>query len=402
MSHDSHIADQDREIRSRSEEQYRKVQEDYRRFANQVKLVLEAALTNKKEARGIASVEARAKDVTSFGKKSIRRDSTETLKYPDPIKDIIDLAGVRVITIFEETSNIVSAILDDEFEIVRSPDDEENEERARKEDEGYRSRHYVVRMKEHRLRLPEYEQFKDKVAEVQVRTALQHAWAQISHHIQYKDDPDFDESANVDSRGPDHARDDIRRGLRELSGLIGIGDREFGRLKKTWDDRTMITDRSAEGTLEELPLNVDNLKNYLDEQYGADSRVATYRYEETVQLLAALEFRNIEDVAKAITPYNDDKVSRILHGGRRQGQLQRFEDVVLASMGEGFIDGIINAEYLDEYVESMRENLATLRSSGTIRIGDYTPGGTALASSTDVPAVRQPQVDNTCFPTQSY
>jgi ppGpp synthetase/RelA/SpoT-type nucleotidyltranferase len=76
---------------------------------------------------------------------------------------------------------------------------------------GYASIHYLVRLKVNRTDLSEYSRFKGLVAEIQVRTILQHAWAEIEHDIQYK-------SAIPSS---------IRRRFMSLAGMLEIGDREF-------------------------------------------------------------------------------------------------------------------------------------------------------------------------------
>jgi hypothetical protein len=51
---------------------------------------------------------------------------------------------------------------------------------------GYQSIHYLVQFGAVRCGLPEYARFAGMTAEIQVRTILQHAWAEIEHDIQYK------------------------------------------------------------------------------------------------------------------------------------------------------------------------------------------------------------------------
>jgi ppGpp synthetase/RelA/SpoT-type nucleotidyltranferase len=48
----------------------------------------------------IHSVQSRAKDLSSFARKASTplEESPSTPKYPDPIKQITDLAGIRIIT----------------------------------------------------------------------------------------------------------------------------------------------------------------------------------------------------------------------------------------------------------------------------------------------------------------
>jgi ppGpp synthetase/RelA/SpoT-type nucleotidyltranferase len=51
---------------------------------------------------------------------------------------------------------------------------------------GYQSTHYLVKYLNTRTMMPEYTRFRNLIAEIQVRTILQHAWAEIEHDIQYK------------------------------------------------------------------------------------------------------------------------------------------------------------------------------------------------------------------------
>ncbi len=44
----------------------------------------------------------------------------------------------------------------------------------------------VAEIKDDRIILPEYQKFKDKKFEIQIRTILQHAWAEIEHDRDYK------------------------------------------------------------------------------------------------------------------------------------------------------------------------------------------------------------------------
>jgi ppGpp synthetase/RelA/SpoT-type nucleotidyltranferase len=74
----------------------------------------------------------------------------------------------------------------------------------------------LVRFKAPRTQLPEYERFGGIVVEIQVRTVLQHGWAEIEHGIGYKPE------------GP--VGEDIRDRLLEIAGALRMADREFQRI----------------------------------------------------------------------------------------------------------------------------------------------------------------------------
>jgi hypothetical protein len=100
---------------------------------------------------------------------------------------------------------------------------------------------------------------------------------------------------------------------------------------------------------------------------------ARKRYSYTTRLLRRLGFTNLAQVEAALGDYDDDRISRIMWGSR-QGQLSRFEDVILVSMGEGFIGRHPGAWARDDS-GSWWTPKARLRkvSDAGITIGSYVP-----------------------------
>ena len=100
------------------------------------------------------------------------------------MEEIEDLAGVRIITFFPITTEQVKVVIHEEFLVS---DEQDKADLLMKEEKfGYQSVHYIVSLKPARFILPEYAIYKNLKAEIQVRTVLQHAWAEIEHDIQYK------------------------------------------------------------------------------------------------------------------------------------------------------------------------------------------------------------------------
>lgn len=130
--------------------------------------------------------------------------------------DITDIVGLRIITYFEDDVPAVCAILEGNLTI-----DEENSI-----DKGaslsvdqfwYRSVHKVVSLSEARAALYENKKFKGLKAEIQVRSVLQHAWAEMEHDIGYK--------SNLEVPA------DMRRKFSRLAGLLELADQEFVRIR---------------------------------------------------------------------------------------------------------------------------------------------------------------------------
>ncbi len=105
-------------------------------------------------------------------------------KYQDPLVEIDDLAGVRIITFFPGSIEAIETMIGEEFDIFERSD--KSEALIEEGRFGYQSIHYLVTLKDTRTQLVEYARFDRAIIELQVRTILQHAWAEIEHDIQYK------------------------------------------------------------------------------------------------------------------------------------------------------------------------------------------------------------------------
>jgi putative GTP pyrophosphokinase len=193
-----------------------------------------------------------------------------------------------------------------------------------KERFGYQSIHYLVRIKPDRARLAEYERYRGAVAEIQVRTILQHAWAEIEHDIQYKSTTAIPE--------------EIRRRFMALAGMLEVADREFeaiqGADKQIAETARQKVDR---GELEGVEITAQSLKQFLDKRLGPDGRISDWAYDFATRSLKALGFRDLKQIEGAVAGYNDDELSALAWGGL-QGQVTRFELMLLAALGERFIE----------------------------------------------------------------
>lgn len=333
---------------------YLKVSNFWADLANANKRIVEEAI--KKRGIPVHSVQARAKDPASLGRKAATPSEADPSKpkYEQPLKQITDLSAIRIITFFPRTIGQIDTVLREEFEILERSD--KSKDLLEDEKFGYQSVHYLVRLNRARAALSEYERFAGAITEVQVRTILQHAWAEIEHDIQYKS------STTIPT--------DIRRRFMALAGLLEIADREFQAIQ---DDDRALTEAAEilvrEGRLGDVEITPSALKAYVDKRLGPDGRVSEYSYDWTARLLKKLGFKNFQQVDECIQQYNDDHISRLL-AGNRQGQLTRFEYMLLAAMGEQYIERhhFAGQEWFGDYP---RKQLEKLEQAGIqIRIFD--------------------------------
>lgn len=156
-------------------------------------------------------VSARAKDANSLREKLLRKS------YRNPQKQVTDLIGVRVITYYADDVDKVASSLQRELEIDRENSIDRRSTLGLR-DFGYRSVHLIARLKGARSRSPEYASLRPYSFEIQVRSILEHAWAEIEHAIVYKSGIDFS------------AED--RRMFAALAGAMEIVDKQFLHLRE--------------------------------------------------------------------------------------------------------------------------------------------------------------------------
>ena len=141
------------------------------------------------------SVTGRTKSVASFAAKANRTQDGRAV-YADPLHEVTDQIGVRVITYVHNDVAAVAELLDDELTIL--DDRDLGEETARAGRVGYASRHLLVRTDAGEDGL--HADLVGERASVQVRTVLQHAWAEFEHDIRYKGNVPEDAAADLDRR----------------------------------------------------------------------------------------------------------------------------------------------------------------------------------------------------------
>src|SRR6266481_1271157 len=244
--------------RKNAVDQYSKKRKLYEEFAWEIENILTEAIES--HNLKINVIQSRAKDEKSFGKKAMtaKEQNPEEPKYGNPMSDITDLAGVRVITFFPSVVNEVCRLIQDEFEVIERVDHTASAEREQRL--GYLSVHYLVQLASNRKKLSEYKKFDGLIAEIQVRTVLQHAWAEIEHDIRYKSTSTIPQA--------------ISRRFLTLAGLLEIADHEFEAIQKEdaylrANARTLI----EAGRLTEVELTSDALRSYLDVHLGSDDRI---------------------------------------------------------------------------------------------------------------------------------
>ena len=202
----------------------------------------------------VFNVESRTKEVQSFIGKVEARNSGKEAKFGDPLREITDLVGVRIITYYREDVDAVGEVIQENFDVDKATTvDKTGDEVDRF---NYKSVHYIVRLSPPTSDTRDWGPYADVRAEIQVRTALQHAWSAVQHKLDYKSDIAMPK--------------ELQRRLFMLNALIESADVEFSRLR---DERARI-ESSYKADVEkgqlDIPLDEASVTAYMQDRGNGD------------------------------------------------------------------------------------------------------------------------------------
>lgn len=212
---------------------YAKEYDFYNELAHQVAVICEAII----QRSGIrAIVTYRAKKPDSLKDKLIKRNAVKKYNSIEQIyRDIVDLSGVRIAIYFPGDREEIGKLIESEFntgKIKRFPNAEQKytqDDPFKRRFSGYDAVHYRVRIKEEKLEANN-KRFAHAQVEIQIASALMHAWAEVEHDLAYK--PQIgrlsEEEFNI---------------LDELNGLVLSGEIALERLQKAFKHRIAINEQ---------------------------------------------------------------------------------------------------------------------------------------------------------------
>lgn len=223
-------------------ETYSKVRTKYDTLGINLAQALELFL--KESDIKVLSVSYRVKDKDSFVEKIDRKN------YEKPFDEIEDICGIRIICYYQSDVDKIAKIISREFEVLESQD---KEELLEADQFGYRSTHFIVRIKKGWLQAPNYRGLENLKAELQIRTVLMHAWAEIQHKLAYKKDT--------------HIPKQFKRKLSRISAKLEEADEQFEELRNEITNYKEDIVEIAKGKsldTKEIDLNLDSLQAFLD------------------------------------------------------------------------------------------------------------------------------------------
>lgn len=205
----------------------------YDSFLAVIKPLLETLVSNK----GIHHwhIEGRVKQYDRFIGKIWRK------KIDNP-EEINDLLGLRIICFILSDVERVKEVIEKNFKVVQ--DMEDKAEALGTDKFGYRSVHYIA-------------SYNDLKFEIQIRTILAHAWAEIEHDRSYKSSFELPT--------------ELQREFFRLSADLESVDERFQQLvDRTEEYRNKVSKQAKEGKFE-AKIDSVSIDGYMREKYGSEN-----------------------------------------------------------------------------------------------------------------------------------
>lgn len=227
-------------------------------------------------------------------------------KYLDPRKnytkldDITDLAGLRIITYYEDELDRIAEVIKREFNVI--PEKSIDKREAAPDKFGYYALNLVCTHSDARKGDAQFKNWATLEFEIQITTVLRHAWSEIEH-----------EWYDLKDAYPD----EIKRKFYLLAALLEMAESSFQSLR----DRKLNYQRSVDvrvtAEAPDVPIDAVSMKSFLSSEPTVaklDAAIASFFkaslqappdqiIEVRVRLARAAGFKNITDLAGALRQY---------------------------------------------------------------------------------------------------
>ncbi|MDO7867621.1 GTP pyrophosphokinase [Nocardioides jiangxiensis] len=270
------------------------------------------------------SVTGRTKTVASFAGKAARSGPDGTPLYADPAAQITDAIGVRVITYVHRDVDAVADLLAEEFAIL--DDRDLGAETAQLGGFGYASRHLLIAPPPERELAPAYALLgrgeDAHHASVQVRTVLQHAWAEFEHDIRYKGTIPEEHSADFDRR------------FTLAAGLLELADREFSAIREQLE-RSVPQHRAVDESGDPR-IAAKELSSFLSAHYTDAGWSRSDHYGWISGLLLELGITSLDELGALLASVDSAALHERMGYRHPAGAVRKLDDALLAIFGDRY------------------------------------------------------------------
>jgi ppGpp synthetase/RelA/SpoT-type nucleotidyltranferase len=293
------------------------------------------------------SVSGRTKSIASFAEKATRTLDGVRL-YTDPLREIGDQLGVRVITYVRDDVDAVADLLGDQ--VVVNDDRDLGRETASEGRFGYASRHLQIALDAARESQPAYAHLRGRNVQVQIRTVLQHAWAEFEHDIRYKGTVPVEHAPDFDRR------------FTLAAGLLELADQEFATIRDRLRGPVATAEPLEPVTPNDDPrLDARELAAFLAGQYADAGWSRADHYAWVSGLLLELGITSLDELGEVLRATDEAGIRERMDYRYPPGAVRRLDDALLATYGTAYVDLHGNAHR----VAALRTRLDKLRAPRT-------------------------------------
>jgi hypothetical protein len=161
-------------------------------------------------------------------------------------------------------------------------------------------------------------------ASVQVRTILQHAWAEFEHDVRYK------------GSIPEEDAPDLDRRFTLAAGLLELADLEFSAIRERL--RSTTPSERVPQTAGDTGIPTPVLATYLANRFPDAGWSRTDHYGWIAGLLLDLGIDSIDEVDAVLAGIDTDAVNAAMDYRYPAGAVRRLDDALLAVYGKRYID----------------------------------------------------------------
>ena len=188
-------------------------------------------------------------------------------------------------------------------------------------------------------------------ASIQVRTVLQHAWAEFEHDIRYK------------GTIPEEHAPDLDRRFTLAAGLLELADREFTTIRDRLQES--MTDQRPAADATDPRISAQDLATFLAGQYADAGWSRTDHYAWISGLLLELGITSLDELAGLLSSVDSAAIDARMGYKYPAGAVRRLDDALLAVFGTRYL-GLHGNAHREELLRARLDKLrATIEGNGT-------------------------------------
>lgn len=291
------------------------------------------------------NISARSKSIRSFLGKHHQK------QYDDPIQEVTDSVGVRIITYSNTDRDRSAELIRDRFVIKEGEDRNPGDEKSPRL-RGYDCQHIIISGEKPQtesdwmVKNGKLARYFDTFGglEIQIRTVAAHAWAEFEHARRYKG-PSYDTMSEQDKETIDQlfgAASDARRALDETFVAI---DRLLAHPSQHTDadsfslKPSQVVDRKRTTYADEAltPIDAPTLEEFLAKRFPQDTEGSSAGIEFANELVEACGLSSIEGLEDALEVVDSDQVRSLMDSDVPVTRVRRLDDELLALFGQEYI-----------------------------------------------------------------